>query len=171
VTAQGGGKRAAYGSGLLKFLAERLTAEFGAGFDEPNLRKIRQFHLTFPIRDALRLELGWTHYRLIMRVPDESARMFYMEECAKSHWSVRQLERQIHTHFYERLLSSQNKKAVSAEINKTAPAPDPRDFIRSPYVLEFLNVNHSPELKKEIRSAITEGGAVLEKEFSKTQNP
>ncbi|MCL2042045.1 MAG: DUF1016 N-terminal domain-containing protein, partial [Bacteroidales bacterium] len=106
VEAQAGNERAEYGTQLLKYLSERLTQEFGKGFEERELRKIRQFYLTFPIRDAVRPELGWTHYRLIMRAENENARNFYIDECIKSNWSTRQLERQINTHFYERLLSS-----------------------------------------------------------------
>ena len=157
VDVQGNNERAEYGTQLLKYLSERLTQDFGKGFEERELRKIRQFYSTFPIRDALRPELGWTHYRLIMRVNNEKARNFYIDECIKSNWSTRQLERQINTLFYERLLSSQNKEAVSQEIQKTAPAPAPKDFIKNPYVLEFLNIKPSPELyEKHLESALIE---------------
>ena len=89
--------RAEYGKKLLEYLSEQLTAEFGKGFDKSNLRKMRQFYCTFPIRDTLCPELSWSHYRVLMRINDEQARRFYMEECAKAAWSVRQLERQINT--------------------------------------------------------------------------
>ena len=155
VDAQGNNERAEYGVSLLKYLSERLMQDFGKGFDESNLRLIRQFYLTFPIRDALRRELSWTHYRLIMRVNEEKARNFYIDECIQSNWSTRQLERQINTLFYERLLSSQNKEAVAAEIQKTAPAPQPADFIKSPSVLEFLALKPSSELyEKDFETAI-----------------
>ena len=95
--------RAEYGKNLLRYLSERLTAEFGKGFDESNLRRMRQFYLTFPIRDTLCHELSWSHYRVLMRISDKTARDFYTEECAKSAWSVRQLERQINTMYYQRL--------------------------------------------------------------------
>jgi hypothetical protein len=150
VEAQGNNERAEYGTSLLKYLSERLTQEFGKGFDESNLRLIRQFYLIFPIRDAVRHELSWTHYRLIMKVNNETSRNFYIDECIKSNWSTRQLERQINTLFYERLLSSQNKEAVAAEIQKTAPVPQPRDFIKSPCVLEFLMSNLRPNSMKKI---------------------
>ena len=132
--------RAGYGKGLLRFLAENLTAEFGKGFDESNLRKMRQFYCVFPIRDTLCPELSWSHYRLLMRVPDEKARAFYAEECAKSAWSVRQLERQIHTMYYQRLLSSQDKAPVSAEIQTTEPKPEYEKIVKDPYVMEFLQI-------------------------------
>ena len=138
VEQQGGEERAEYGEALLQGLAERLTADFGKGFDASNLRYMRQFYLAFPIRDALRHELSWTHYRRLSRVPDSDARIWYMNECADSHWSTRQLERQINTMFRERLLSSRDKEAVAAEVRHTAPAKRPSDIIRDPYVLEFL---------------------------------
>lgn len=111
---QGNDERAGYGEALLQSLAERLTADFGKGFDVSNLRYMRQFFLAFPIRDALRHELSWTHYRRLSRISDPDARMWYMNECADSHWSTRQLERQINTMFRERLLASKDKEAVSA---------------------------------------------------------
>ena len=155
VEAQGNNERAEYGTQLLQYLSQRLTKDFGKGFDERELRKIRQFYLTFPIRDALRPELSWTHYRLMMRKENPAARNFYIDECIKSNWSTRQLERQINTHFYERLLASQNKEAVAAEIQETAPAPHPRDFIKNPVVLEFLDIKPSPELyEKDMETAV-----------------
>ena len=110
VDEQGGEERAAYGEALIAGLSRRLTADFGRGFGIANLRNMRQFFLAFPIRDALRSELSWTHYRLLMRVENENAREFYMQEAVKSQWSTRQLERQINSFFYERLLSSKNKE-------------------------------------------------------------
>jgi len=132
--------RAGYGKGLLRFLADNLTSEFGKGFDESNLRKMRQFYCVFPIRDTLCPELSWSHYRLLMRIADEKERAFYTEECAKSAWSVRQLERQIHTMYYQRLLSSQDKVPVSAEIQTTEPKPEFEEIVKDPYVMEFLQI-------------------------------
>jgi predicted nuclease of restriction endonuclease-like (RecB) superfamily len=118
-----------------------MIKDFGKGFIVANLQNMRQFYLTSPIRYTLRSELSWTHYRLLMRVENDNAREFYMNEAVNAQWSTRQLERQINTFFYERLLSSQNKDAVSAEINKLEPAKTPEDIIRDPYVLEFLGLN------------------------------
>lgn len=140
VEKQGGETRAEYGTKLLSELSEQLTADFGKGFNVVSLRNIRQFYLTFPIRSAVRSELSWTHYRLLMRVENEQARQFYLDECVKSVWSTRQLERQINSFFYERLLSSQNKVAVAAEIQTLEPGRTPEDVIRDPYVLEFLGL-------------------------------
>ena len=132
--------RAEYGKNLLRYLSERLTAEFGKGFDESNLRRMRQFYLTFPIRDTLCHELSWSHYRVLMRISDKTARDFYTEECAKSAWSVRQLERQIHTMYYQRLLASRDKESVAAEIQTTEPKPEYEKAVKDPYVMEFLQI-------------------------------
>lgn len=132
--------RAAYGKQVLKYISERLTEEFGKGFSVQGLRNMRQFYLTFPIRSTLRSELSWSHYRLLMRVPDEKARMFYTEEAVKTGWSVRQLERQINTMFYQRILASRDKESVAAEIQVTEPKPEYEQIIKDPYVLEFLNL-------------------------------
>jgi len=85
------GDRAEYGKQLSKFLSEQLTIEFGKGFDESNLRNMRKFHRTFPIRDALRHELSWTHYRSLMRIDELKRRDFYLTECADLGWTSRQL--------------------------------------------------------------------------------
>lgn len=137
---QGGNEKAEYGTGLLKELSKQMTQDFGKGFTVANLKNMRQFYLTFPNGYALRSELSWTHYRLLMRVENENAREFYMQEAVKSQWSTRQLERQINSFFYERLLSSKNKEQVAEEIQTLEPAKKPEDVIRDPYVLEFLGL-------------------------------
>ena len=132
--------RAEYGKRLLEYLSAQLTTEFGQGFTVRNLRAMRQFYCCFPIRHTLCAELSWSHYRLLMRVPNEKARAFYAEECAKSAWSVRQLERQINTMYYQRLLSSRDKEPVSAEIQTTEPKPEYEKIVKDPYVMEFLQI-------------------------------
>lgn len=112
---QGGANRAEYGQRLLPALAASLTAEFGRGFDVTNLRHMRGFFLAFPIRDAVRRELSWTHYRTLLRVEDERARQWYMNEAAVQNWSTRALERQMGTLYYERLLASAERGAVEQE--------------------------------------------------------
>ena len=94
---QRGETRAAYGKGVLKEVASRLTSDFGKGFDERELRKMRQFYLTFRNRDTLRPELTWSHYRRLISVENEQARRWYMNEAADGVWSTRQLDRQIST--------------------------------------------------------------------------
>ena len=138
---QGGKEKSAYGSSLLQELSKQMTNDFGKGFTVTNLKYMRQFYLTFPNGHALRGELSWTHYRLLMKVENQNARDFYMQEAVKSQWSTRQLERQINSFFYERLLSSKNKEQVAAEIKTLEPAKKPEDIIRDPYVLEFLGLS------------------------------
>lgn len=138
---QGGEERAEYGTGLLAELSQQMTRDFGKGFTIANLKNMRQFYLTFPNGYALRSELSWTHYRLLMRVENERARAFYLDEAVKSQWSTRQLERQINSFFYERLLSSKDKTKTSREITQLEPSKKPEDIIRDPYVLEFLGLS------------------------------
>ena len=94
VEQQDGYEKAEYGSRLIAELSKQMTVDFGKGFTPTNLKYMRQFYLTFPNSHALRDELSWTHYRLLMRVENENAREFYTEEAIKSNWSTRQLERQ-----------------------------------------------------------------------------
>jgi predicted nuclease of restriction endonuclease-like (RecB) superfamily len=119
-----------------------LTAEFGKGFDERNLRHMRAFYQIFPIWNAVRTELSWTHYRNLLRVENETARLWYMNEAAGQNWSSRALERQIGTLYYDRLLLSQDKAAVTAEAaqNLAKLEQSPRAFVRDPVMLEFLGL-------------------------------
>ena len=147
--------RAEYGKGLLKYISEQLTAEFGKGFTVANLRNMRQFYMMYRKRYTLCSELSWSHYRILMRISDDNRREWYTEECAKSGWSVRQLERQINTMFYERLLASKEKDSVSAEIQITEPKPEYERIIRDPYVLEFLDLPENPHFyEKDLEQAI-----------------
>ena len=98
--------------------SRELSTEFGKGFDERELRRIRQFYLTFPIRDTLRPELSWSHYRLLIRVTNEEARRYYLNEAADQHWSYRTLDRNYSTLYYERLLSSKQKEPATEEMLK-----------------------------------------------------
>ena len=132
--------RAEYGKQILSEISERLTAEFGKGYTVRNLRNMRQFYLSFPKRHTVCAELSWSHYRLLMRVEDERAREFYTEEAVKSGWSVRQLQRQINTMYYHRILASRDKESVAAEVQTTVPKPKYEKIIKDPYVLEFLDL-------------------------------
>ena len=131
VERQGGDARAEYGAGLIKELSEQLTKDFGRGFTVANLKNMRQFYLTFPNGYTLCSELSWSHYRLLMRVENANARGFYLNECVKSRWSTRQLERQINTLFYERLLSSRDRRSSATSSTALPDVPDPIRSIRS----------------------------------------
>jgi len=141
-------ERAEYGKSILKNISKRLTKEFGKGFDESNLRYMRLFYKTFPICDALRHELSWTHYRSLLRIENKDARIWYMNEAANSVWSTRQLDRQISTLYYERLLSSRDKKIVIDDANEKLQKLIPEDIIKDPYILEFLNLKEYPALRE-----------------------
>ncbi len=148
---QKGSERAQYGKYLLKQLAKELSSDFGKSFDARELRRIRQFYLYFPIRDALRPELSWTHYRLLIRVENEAARQYYVTESIGQHWSTRKLDRNIGSQYYHRILSSRSSSNSQSE----SSPPSKLDFIKDPYVLEFLdlppNLNHK---EKDIEDAI-----------------
>ncbi len=145
---QGGAARAEYGAKLLPRLAEKLTADFGKGFDERNLFYMKRFYLAFPILNAVRSELSWTHYRTLLRVEDEQAREWYVKETLAQNWSSRALERQVGRLYYERLLSSKDRKAVRAEAEEKIAAlpPSPREFVRDPVLLEFLGLPETGRL-------------------------
>lgn len=158
---QAGQARAAYGSKTLQTLAQRLSAELGKGFSLANLRNFRQFYLTFTeddIRYPASSELSWTHYRVLMRVADPVARQWYAREAVSQTWSVAALDRQISTLYYQRLLSSQQQDGVRAEatalIKRDAP-PHPHDFIRDPYILEFLDGQpHASWYEKDLEQGL-----------------
>ena len=158
---QAGQARANYGERLLPKLAERLTAEFGPGFAVQSLRNHRQLYLTLPgdeIRSTPWSELTWSHLRVLMRVANPAARQWYAHEAVGQTWSVAALGRRISTLYYQRLLSSQDKAGVQREagelVERDAPA-SPRDFIRDPYVLEFLGAQPGADLyEKDIEQGL-----------------
>jgi len=156
---QGGADKAQYGAKLIPILAERLMTEFGKGFDERNLRYQRAFYQAFPIWNAVRSELSWTHYRTLLRVEDQHAREWYMAEAAAQNWSSRALDRQIGSLYYERLLASQDRKSVriEADENVTALEQHPREFIHDPVVLEFLGMSTTGKLlESQLEQALIE---------------
>jgi predicted nuclease of restriction endonuclease-like (RecB) superfamily len=152
---QGGESRAAYGEQVLKELSIALTAEFGKGFSAANLRNMRQFYLTYPDVEkcyALRSKLSWTHHRLIMRVENAEARDYYIREATENNWSSRLLERNINTFYYQRLLSSQNKSLLPVKASEQMQLGD---FIKDPYILEFLDIDQPlTASERQIETAI-----------------
>jgi len=156
---QKGKQRAEYGATIIEELSQKLTVEYGQGFNKTNLWYMKQFYLAFKNLHALRGELSWTHYRLLLKVEREEIRQFYLNECIQSNWSTRQLERQINTLYYERLLASKNKLPVKREADARAKklAVSPEDQIKDPYVLEFLGLKEPSALKEsELEHALIE---------------
>ncbi|MBC8385030.1 MAG: DUF1016 domain-containing protein [Candidatus Cloacimonetes bacterium] len=137
---QKGKDKAKYGSYLIKELSEKLTKDFGKGFSEQSLRNMRQFYNCFSIRSALRSELSWTHYKLLIRVEKSKAREWYMNEAANCNWSTRALERQINSFYYERILASKVKEPVFREAEEKTAKMNPENILKDPVVLEFLDL-------------------------------
>ncbi len=142
---QEGKERAEYGAYLLKNLAKTIEPEFGSGFSVRVLEQCRQFYRTFPIANALRSQLNWYQYRLLIQIDDEDKRLFYEYESVNNAWTGRELERQINSGLYERLLLSNDKKSV-LEVARRERLPQlPSEIVKDPMILEFLG------LKKEAR--------------------
>ena len=156
---QNGKDRAEYGSYLIKELSSRLTSEFGIGFSQRNIRNMRQFYICFPIWQTVSAKLSWSHYALLLRIENSNAREWYAQESAKANWSVRALERQIGTFYYERIISSKDKQPVAAEAtNNTKDLQlTPKDIIKDPYVLEFLDLKQNNAFyESDLESALIE---------------
>lgn len=154
---QKGEKRALYGRSLIKELSVRLTKEYGKGFTETNLKYMRQFYQTFEKGHALRDELSWTHYRLLLKVDKEGAREFYLKEAIAGNWSTRQLERQINSLYFDRLLMSKDNKGLMLDTDKSKEIMHAGNIIKDPFVLEFLDVKESKKLAESaLESALIE---------------
>ena len=153
VEKQGGRSKAKYGDGLIKGLAVKLTAEFGAGYSAGNLFNMRQFYLAFPKFYTVCRELSWSHYRTLMRVENPDARQYYLEECVKSGWSVRILQRQMASLYYERLLRHKaDPKSLKALVRRETPQV--QDLVRSPAILEFSGIHREDYKERDLESAL-----------------
>ena len=143
---------------IIKSFSEKLTKEFGQGFSVPSLKKMKKFYQVFQSGSTLWNQLSWSHNRLIMNIDDETKRNFYLEESIKSNWSVRQLERQINSFYYERLLSTsdETKEEVKNEIDTLEKKEKIHSFIKDPYVLEFLDIKDRRFLEKDLESNLLE---------------
>ena len=152
---QNGSNRAEYGKYIIESLSKALTDEFGKGFGTSNIRYFRQFYITFPIRHTLCGELSWSHYRLLMRVENEEARDFYLKEAIECAWSVRQLERQINSFYYQRLLASQHQDVVKREAEQNNTPISPAEVLKDPYILEFLDLKENKDyLEVDLETAL-----------------
>lgn len=140
---QNGENRAEYGKEVLQTLSIALTNEFGKGYSYRTLREIRQFYLTFPEIEkwrTLSAKLSWSHFQRVLKVSNEKARMYYLTEAAENMWTVRTLDRNFSTLYYDRLLASDNKLEVQEEMQNNTKPLQFEEFIKSPTVLEFLKL-------------------------------
>lgn len=159
---QNGAYRADYGKQLLENLSKELTHEYGKGFSISYLRTFRQFYLEFPdyqIHQTRLANLNWSHYLRIMRIENKNARAWYLNETASNNWSIRTLDRNISTLYYERLLMSHTIKPVISEMEKSTATfqADKYEFIKNPYVLEFLNLpSNNSFVESDLESALIE---------------
>ena len=154
---QQGEKRAEYGKAVLVRVSHELTERYGEGFDARNLRFMRQFYQTYSNWNAVRTELSWTHYRLLMRHDDPQKRSFYEIESVNSNWSTRELERQMNSMLFERLTLSRDKDGMMALANEGLILKSATDMVKDPYVLEFLGIPQENRLlEKELESALIE---------------
>lgn len=154
---QQGKQRADYGKGLLQTLSTELSKEFGKGFSASNLANMRLFYITFPIFQTVSGKLSWSHYMALLRIDNESARNFYLKECVAAQWSVRQLERQIRSSYFERLLASAHQEIVRAEAEAAnhEMLMRPQDIIKDPYILEFLDMKENKDyLERDLETAL-----------------
>lgn len=152
---QQGEKRAGYGKEVITKLAEVLTTQYGKGFDRSNLWNMRLFYLAFPKIDAVRRELSWTHYRLLMRHDDPQKRSFYEIESATNNWSTRELERQMNSMLYERLALSRDTEGIKELAREGQVLKTASDMVKDPYILEFLGLPQERRLlEKELEGAL-----------------
>lgn len=152
---QRGKDRADYGKYLTKYIAQELEPEYGSGYSRRQIELFRQFYRTFPIANALRSQLGWTQYKLLIRMDNQDKREFYIAETIKNSWTSRQLERQIYSNLYERLLLSNDKERVLAVAKNEKQPSDAREIIKDPMFLEFLGLKKEASYyERDLESAI-----------------
>lgn len=157
---QSGRERAEYGKEIIKNLSKELTEEFGKGFGERNIRNIRQFYVLFSDYEkwkSLISKLTWTHIQKVLRVSDEKARIFYLTEAAENMWSVRTLDRNISTLYYNRIVASIDKKIVENEMKEKTKKLQAEEFIKNPVVLEFLDLpTNMSYTESQLEKALTD---------------
>ena len=154
-TEQQGKERAEYGSYLLKNLAKRLEPEYGSGFSVRQLELCRQFYRIYPIANTLYSQLNWSQYKLLISISDEDKRAYYQLEAVNNCWTKRELERQINSQLYERLLLSNDKESVLAVARKERIPQQPQEIIKDPMVLEFLGLEHKASYyEKDLEQAL-----------------
>jgi predicted nuclease of restriction endonuclease-like (RecB) superfamily len=137
---QGGKDRADYGTNLIRALAATLQPQFGSGFSGRQLYRYVQFYRMFPIVSALRTQFSWTHYKTLISIEREDKRAFYIAEAEKNNWTARQLERQVNSLLFERMLMSNDVTNVLQIAREEKIPTHPQEIIKDPMVLEFLGL-------------------------------
>lgn len=152
---QQGKDRAEYGKFLLKSISDVFQPQFGTGFSVRQLEMNRQFYKQFPIANALRSQFNWTHYRTLIRIENQDKKDFYIAEIEKNNWTARQLERQVNSQLFERLLLSNDVQSVLAVAREEKLPTDAKEIIKDPMVLEFLGLRReSAYYEKDFETAI-----------------
>jgi predicted nuclease of restriction endonuclease-like (RecB) superfamily len=152
---QQGKDRAEYGEYLTKYIAQQLEPEFGSGYSKRQIELFRQFYRTFPIANALRSQLSWTQYKTLIRLDNQDQREFYIAESVKNNWTSRQLERQINSNLFERLLMSNDKESVLAVAKNEKLPSDAKEIIKDPMYLEFMGLKREAAYyEKDLEQAI-----------------
>ena len=152
---QNGKERADYGKYLTEYISKELEPQFGSGFSKRQIELFRQFYRIFPIANALHSQLSWTQYKFLLRVENQEQREFYIAETVKNNWSSRQLERQVYSNLYERLLVSNNKEDVLAVARNEKQPSDAKEIIKDPMYLEFLGLKREASYyEKDLEQAI-----------------
>ena len=152
---QQGKDRADYGNYLTKFIADQLEPEYGSGFSKRQIELFRQFYRTFPIANTVYSQLSWSQYKVIIRLDSQDKRDFYIAETIKNNWTVRQLERQIHSSLWERLLMSNDRDSVLAVARNEREPSDAKEIIKDPMYLEFLGLHREASYyEKDLEQAI-----------------
>ena len=152
---QEGKERAGYGEFLIKSLSENLQPQFGSGFSIRQLERYRQFYRMFPIATAVRTQFSWTHYKTLISINNPDKREFYIAEASKNNWNARQLERQVNSQLFERLLLSNDIQSVLAVAREEKQPTDAKEIIKDPMVLEFLGLKREAAYyEKDLESAI-----------------
>lgn len=152
---QQGKDRADYGAYLIRNLAEELTPLYGSGFSVRQLEQSRRFYRMYPIANAVRSQLNWTQYRLLIQIEDPCKREYYELESVNNAWTARETERQINAMLYERLLLSNDKESVLAVARKERIPESPTEIIKDPMVLEFLGLHRETSYyEKDLEGAI-----------------
>ncbi|HIU38390.1 MAG TPA: DUF1016 family protein [Candidatus Limisoma intestinavium] len=152
---QQGKERADYGSYLIRNLSRQIMPEYGSGFSVRQLERSRQFYRLYPIASTLRTQLNWSQYKLLIAIPDKNKREYYELEAANEGWTGRQLERQINSLLYERLLMSNNKNDVLAMARRERIPESPLEIIKDPMYLEFLGLERKDAYyEKDMETAI-----------------